>query len=196
MGNQKLIPGRSGQTRILPTPAQVNTGLLPVDTGRTPSSQHRLDIDIGRNLLIHRAGDIPVDQFNQITNPVLTTTGVTVDVLAFQVPVGFVLEVQAIALTYHDPVIHQGDWVSWRLAVNNSRQPFIGAQGAEFNPGGFGEVDRPVNIGPILIQPQSTVQLQIVTFDAAFAAAPVYLVVSGRLQGVLHPVTAGQEVNL
>jgi hypothetical protein len=195
MTQASKFPGRPALRSVVIGPPAAAPDLI--DTGQPGrTAERRQNNASARSLLEHYAGDIPVDQFNLLTNPTLGPAGTPVNLVSFQVPSGYVFEVRAVAITYHDQLIHQGDWVSWRFAVNNSRPPFIGAQGQEFNPGGFGRVTRPVEIGPIRVQAGQLAQLQIACFNANFITAQPYLVVSGRMQGVLRSTTSGAEVYL
>jgi len=106
------------------------------------------------------------------------------DVVNFTVPRGRVAEIERIAVFYSEPVINQGAYFGWRLAVNSERVPNVGRVTADFTSGSYGDLYNPVAIQPIYAQAGETVQLQVL--DQTGGGLNERLVISGLLSGRLY----------
>jgi len=188
----RIMPGRLALNQAVPAVGQTN--VVPVvdpaaaQRSADAAAVARAQNTAALNALVSYGVDSVVDLTNYIVNPADVTFPVVtpIQLLNFRVPIGLVLVVKKIGVTYSNPVVAMTQTVGWRVIVNGHRVPWIFQTTDDYFYTSYGTVSQPLEVEPLVVQSGSLLALEVYP-RFAFANA---LTVSGRFSGkLLKPAT-------
>lgn len=176
------FPGRPGLRLAAISPPDIDAGADAAqfqDAVQTEADRQKARARVARDSIIHLGADSVFDISGTLRNPVAFLIVVPVNLVAFTVPGGVVLEIDQMGITYSNPLVSMSICVGWRIVIDNGRVPNVVDPANEFFYHSFGAVNDPMKIKPLWVQSGQTVALQL--FPAANWTNQLTIV--GRLSG-------------